>query len=205
MDEYLRLIHEAQSGDLEALMKLLEAHSEAIRRQIDLLIPNRFRSILDADDVLQETLSEAVFGIIDFDPKTCFNTWLMSVAKHNLVDAIRGLNAAKRGGKIRILTNLEGSRSDEHYDQLLSMLPGSDTPPSGKLQREERKIKILEWIDRLPSNFRNVIDAYDLKELSAEETGKLLGCSPGAVFMRRARALEKLRLLAEQADFYKND
>ena len=52
-------------------------------------------------------------------------------------------------------------------------------------------------IEQLPLAYREVVRRYDLQGQSAVEVAGQLGCSPGAVYMRRARAHERLQQLLD--------
>lgn len=195
------LLTAATSGDRDALAKLLEQCGPAVRRSLAGRIDKRWRSVLSEDDVMQETYVDAFRSIHQFAPrgKGAFVRWLTTLARNNLLDAVKGLQTAKKGGeRIRVQPDwLEDSHAD-----LLDQLSGGKTSPSGAARRTEAKQLLEEAVEKMPASYQQVVRLYDLEGRSAECVARLLGCSPGAVSMRRARAHALLReLLGSQSRF----
>ena len=86
--------------------------------------------------------------------------------------------------------------------QLFSHIQASITSPSGRAARIEVKELLNRAIEQLPESYRKVVTLYDLKERSAEEVAAVCECSPGAVYMRRARAHEMLKSLLGSQSAY---
>ncbi|MEU8352911.1 sigma factor-like helix-turn-helix DNA-binding protein, partial [Streptomyces sp. NPDC048845] len=90
---------------------------------------------------------------------------------------------------------------------LLGGVPASDEmpeQPDDSLGPEERALLNSDaaWAKKLlanlPQNQRELVLLRVAVGLTAEETGHLLGMSPGAVRVAQHRALSRLRALAEQ-------
>lgn len=189
----------AVEGDIEALITLLNEHEAALSRRIRPLLPSEFRGLIDEEDILQETYKEAVFNISAFRPECSFEAWLFQIARNNLYDAIRGLRADKRyphsfdGEPVSFLLQ-EGS---ELGGALLDLIADSDSGPCVKAARHEEGGMLRDLIDSLPDPYRDLLCAHYFEGLGPEESSRKLGCSKGAFFMRRARALKLLESLIE--------
>lgn len=196
------LIDRAVAGDQKALSDLLEMHGPSVRRTLTGRIDRRWQAVLSEDDVMQETYADAFLGVGHFRPQgeQAFLRWLTTLARNNLLDAVRSLQTAKNGGDRVRLANPGGGTS--HHD-LLVTISASLTTPSRKLGRKE-DIELLErGLNQLPASYRDVVVLYDLKGLAAEDAAAQLGCSPGALYMRRSRAhamLADLLLTSAQND-----
>lgn len=190
------LLSHAIQGNPEALTALLERYGPACRRRIRDLLGDRYRSVFDEDDVMQETYVEAFLAIRRFDPRGTFDGWLGRIAKNNLLDAIRGMQAARRREHSR---HTVLPQDDDHSLELESLLVDSGTPPSGRAARNELRAEVLQAVANLPTTYREVIELYDLQNLSPPEVAQRLQCSVGAVFMRRARAHQFLRELLHES------
>ncbi len=206
----LDLERRAVAGDGEALAALLERHGPAVRRAIGPGFPRRWRSVLGEDDVMQQTYVDAFHGIARYVPGpdaglagappsgaggageggAKFAAWLTTIARRNLVDAVRMLGAEKRGGS-RLAVE---PRSDESYVRLYEQISAPGGTPSRHAARGEAVSALKQAIESLPPAYRQVVVLYDLEGRPAAEVGAALGRSPGAVYMLRARAQ---RLLAE--------
>jgi len=179
-------------GDADALAELLEQVGPEVRREISGRIPPRHRSVISEDDVMQQTYADAFRSIGRFTPlgAGAFRAWLSSLARCNLSDALRMLNCEKRGGRHK---KVDGLGHDESMLDLLQVLSGTVTSPSAGAARTEMAMTMTEVVARLPDAYRQVVELYDLEGRSAREAGEVIGRSPGAVFMLRARAHDRLR------------
>ncbi len=100
------LLQQACEGDEAALGKLLDRHTPELRRVVAGKLSTRWQSLLSEEDVLQETFTDAFLDIDQFKPgpDSAFLAWLTTLATRNLLDAIRMLEADKRGGRVRRVT-----------------------------------------------------------------------------------------------------
>jgi RNA polymerase sigma-70 factor (ECF subfamily) len=196
------LVNRAVQGDGDALAQLLEQCGPLLRQHLRGKIPPRWQSVLSEDDVMQETYAEAFLEIGNFRPVSDegFCVWLGRIAKNNLIDAIRGLESEKRGGKVgRVAEVLMDDSAVALYDQLCA----SGTTPSQHAARSEACSLIKKAIGELPDAYARVVELYDVQELSANEVASAMQCTTGAVFMRRARAHRSLRqILGRVSKFF---
>lgn len=183
-------VRRAAGGDADALVRLLQQHGPAVRRLIHGEIPRQFRAVLSEDDVMQESYAEAFLSIHQLEPGGSFFGWLRRIAKNNLLDAAKGLRAECRGGNH---SRVEIERGDEGALSLLDVLADSGTTPSRGAMRGELKEVLSAALSQLPDAYRDIVRLYDLECRPVDEVAQTLGCSPGAVFMRRARARDALR------------
>lgn len=193
------LLRNAISGDHDALGKLLEFHAADVRRAIEGKIDVCWRTMLSEDDVLQQTFIDAfqAIGRFNVDSADAFRNWLITMARNNLRDAVRHLQAAKSGGKQdRIRPG-----SDESYHRLMQEISADQSTPSLQARREEDNQHLQAAIERLPAAYSRIVQAHDLGGAPAQELALELGCSVGAFYMRRARAHAMLaRLLSKLVD-----
>lgn len=195
-------IRRAIGGDREALGNLLEQVGPVVRRDVAARIPAKWRSLLSADDVMQQTYADAFRGITRFVPlgDGAFRAWLANLAKCNTCDALKMLQADKRGGTMcRVDPNGDGSS----YLNLFDVLSSSGTSPTKQVARSEVAERLEEAVASLPDAYQVVVRKYDLEGCSAKDIASDLRRSPGAVHMLRARAHDRLRqLLGCEGDFF---
>lgn len=185
------LLARAKQGDQGALVSLLEAIGPEVRRRIEARITRALRSSIDADDVMQVTYLEAVTRIdrFEFGGVREFVAWLSRMAENNLIDAIRELEAAKRPSP----KNRVSPGWDQSAVNLVEILGGTSSTPSRNVAAAEA-VRFMKWaLERLPPDYEKVIQMYDLDGHSVEEVAEAMGRSPGAVYMLRARAHDRLR------------
>ncbi len=195
------LIKQAHSGDRRALGELLEQHGPAIRRKLRGAIPKRWQALLSIDDVLQQTYIDAFLDIGDFVGlrSEAFAGWLSTMARRNLHDAIRMLSADKRGGN---RNRLARPMSDESFNLLFELVSGTRSTPSRTAEKAEVRAFLEDALRRLPLDYRQVVVLFELDGLRAEQIAKMLNRSTGAVYMLRARALDKLATFLGPASRY---
>jgi RNA polymerase sigma factor (sigma-70 family) len=188
------LLKAAVSGNRDALEKLLGYYHPVLCARLRDSIGRRYRSAIDLDDTLQVTYIEAFIHIGSFRPAapSSFLAWLTAIAKHNIQDAIRGLNEPMRPPRGK---RIESSFSDESYVVLLASLDRSASTPSRHLSNAEARDRLEAYIEKLPPDYQTVVRLYDLQGLTAREVAAAIGKSVGGVYMMNARAVEKLRAL----------
>lgn len=196
-----RMMDRAAEGDKEALARLLEHHGPEVRQKVVGHIPQRWQALLSADDVMQETYIDAFLDVGQFEPRGdgSFVAWLLTLARRNLLDAVRMLDAEKRGGGRKQIANTPGESS---LLSAVEQLTGVVGTPSQHAARREAGVRLQAAIEQLPENYRTVVSLYDLEGRSVEDVAAVLERSPGAVFMLRARALRQIAGLLGAASMY---
>ncbi|MCP4592542.1 MAG: sigma-70 family RNA polymerase sigma factor [bacterium] len=197
-------LQRATRGDRTALVELLEGAGPVVRRRIAGDIPQRFRSVLSVDDVLQQTYVDAFLNIHEFFSRggDAFVTWITTIAQRNLIDARRMLEAEKRG---RGRQNVASGMSDDSFIDLYEQLGRTHTTPSRHASRREARVAIEKAIAELPPSYRRVVEMYDLQECPVDRVAEAMDRSTGAVFMLRARAHRLLRgALGSATDYLTN-
>lgn len=188
------LITRASAGDREAAGELFKRHGPSIRERLNYDIPKRFCAVLTPDDVMQETYIDALLDLKGFVPRGegSFESWLMTIAKNNLRNAIEALDAEKRGGDRRqvVVFNPEESAA-----ALCELLGATSQTPSRQAAKGEAAAALLLAVNKLPADHQQVVNLYDLQRRPIEDVAAALGRREGAVFMLRARAHRALRAL----------
>lgn len=187
------LVERARGGDRDSLSELLLRHMPDLRTRMASKIGPAWRGVLDADDVVQVTVMEAFLRFAQFAPQgeNGFPAWLAQIAENNLRDAIRGLERAKRPNpRRRVRSNAQNSTF-----ALLEQVAQHSSTPSKIMRRQESVSLLDEAIGQLPENYRVVIRAYDLDGRPAGDVAREINKTEGAVYMIRARALERLKEL----------
>ncbi|MFI7127663.1 sigma-70 family RNA polymerase sigma factor [Nonomuraea sp. NPDC050153] len=133
-----------------------------------------------ADDVAQEVCIAVLSALPRYrDMGRPFASFVFGIASHKVADALRS--------------------------SVRSAVPTQDLPdgPDDGPGPEETVVRYIEveharrLLARLPENQRELLLLRVVSGLSAEETGNVLGMSPGAVRVAQHRALARLRQMAE--------
>ncbi len=182
----------AAEGDRRALEQLLEHHGPLVRQRLHGRIPRRWQAVLSLDDVMQQTYTDAFVDIARFVPngESSFIGWLMSLAKCNLLDALKMLQTERRGKRFR---RVDLHTAEDSSLLLCEMIGVTRSTPSRRAARVEACGVLKEALQELPDSYRRVVQMYDLDNRPVEEVSETLHRSPGAVYMVRARAHRRLR------------
>jgi RNA polymerase sigma factor (sigma-70 family) len=196
------LISRAVEGDADALATLLEQIGPGLRPLLIPDMPTRWQAILSVDDVLQQTYSDAFLDIRSVKATDVggLRAWLLRLAKRNMIDAIRMLEAAKRGGGHQ---RVEHQNREDSYVALHEMLGAVSNAPSRDARRREAVTALDQALARLPEAHRTVVTRYDLEGQPIAEVARALGRSEGATYMLRARAHRMLAdLIGARSRFF---
>lgn len=193
------LLDAAVDGSADALAALLNEHGPEVRRR--LAINPVWQAVLDPADVMQVTYLEAFLRIHQLEARTAdgFRAWLDRLAQNNLRDAIREMQRQKRPDPRNQMQHVGGDSATTLLDALGS---GSQTASHTAAARESQQV-LEAALAHLPPLYAQVVRAHDLEGRSVAEVATALGRTPGAVYMLRARALDRLReLLGPESRFF---
>ncbi len=196
------LVARAVAGDADALSTLLEEYGPQVRRK--LVISSAWQSALDSADVMQVTYVEAFLRIGQLAARDVrgFAAWLMGLAQNNLRDAIKQLKRRKRPDPRRRIT---AGPNQESYAVLLDAVGFTTHTASRSAAAREAQRLLQAAVARLPESYQKVVRLYDLEGRPTNEVAEALARSPGAVYMLRARAHDRLHeLLGSTSKFFSN-
>lgn len=193
------LVARAQGGDDQALGTLLKTCGPLLETHLQGKIPERHQALLTSDDVIQETYHEAFKSLSTFTFRDAgsFLAWLRRVADSTLADAIRMLDAQKRGGGWNRLTPMN---PDDSISRLFEAL--TQTTVASAAARKENAARLEEAISQLGPVYQAVVRGFDLHSREMESVAAELGRTVGAAYMIRARAHSKLRELLGSSGRY---
>ncbi len=192
----------AAKGDRAALKVLLAEHGPAVRAKIAAKIPAQWQAVLTADDLMQQTYTDAFLNIERFTPKgrRSFSAWLAKIAQHNLIDSVRMLEADKRGRKT---SRAQPANPEESFAELHEILSSGGTSPSRHAARGEARAALEQAIEQLPADYRRAVQMFDLEGRPAPEVAAALSRSVGAAYMIRARAHRRLsEFMGNASDYF---
>ena len=148
-----RELRAAQDGDRAALAALFERYLPRVRAMVAARAGRTLRQLDDVDDLVQETLQDALLGLQQIDPRSegLLAHWLARCVENNLRDRLRRDGAARRGGGgTRRFADLEQSLSE-------SLFPGRELALSQVLQGRELEERIEHALLQLGARYREVL------------------------------------------------
>jgi RNA polymerase sigma-70 factor, ECF subfamily len=175
-EELLQEARKAPEGDLRAFEQLV------LRYQRRIVANCRYitRDQNNAEDLAQEVLVKAFFGLRGFEGRSSFAGWLQRIKINHCLD-----HQKKRAA--RSFVGIEEQHVHE-FDQL------KDLATADKLAETISDHQLIsEVLESMPSTLRIPLILSDMDELSYEEVAQSLGIGLSAAKMRIKRAREVFR------------
>jgi RNA polymerase sigma-70 factor, ECF subfamily len=187
--EDVEAIEEAVSGDMKSLARVLRAVTPRLQQYVQRHFPPELGGSVEPADVLQDVCFEACRLISGFRPRgeDSFYRWLVTIARHRLVDLLRVHRTRVKLG--RAWTDTTG----DPVANLLEELAVYKRTPSRSAASHELMRTIEEAIGRLSTEHRQAVTLRHIEGLTVSETARQMGRSEEAVYWLTCRALQALR------------
>jgi RNA polymerase sigma-70 factor, ECF subfamily len=181
-EELLQAARNAPEGDLRAFEKLV------LRYQRKVVANCRYitRDQNNAEDLAQEVLVKAFFGLRSFEGRSSFAGWLRRIKVNHCLDHLR-----KQMGQSFV--GIE-ERNVIEFDQLKVKITADEM---AEVMSDHQLVG--EVLDSLPNTLRIPLLLRDMDQLTYEEVAQSIGISLPATKMRIKRAREVFRERYEKA------
>jgi RNA polymerase sigma-70 factor (ECF subfamily) len=174
------LVRAATSGDRTAVARLLAAVRPLVVRYCRGRLGSVDRTSLSPDDIAQEVCLAVLNALPNYRPQgRPFLAFVYRVAANKLVDAHRAVSRAR--------------------SEPVAEVPESIASAAGPEQRAlqgELSARLRALLEELPDKQRRILVLRVVVGLSAEETGEIVGATPGAVRLAQHRASTRMRKIA---------
>jgi RNA polymerase sigma-70 factor, ECF subfamily len=180
------LVARARERDEFAIRALIQRHNQRLYR----IARGILRDDAEAEDAMQEGYLKAFSHLDDFEGTAAIGTWLCRIVMNEALGRLRqrrrtvdwnSMEDAGMPGAEIIRFSTDAVRPD---------------PERAAAQRQIRGL-LEQAIDRLPDDFRIVLIARVVEEMSVQETATMLGIRPETVKTRLHRARLALRRTIE--------
>ena len=165
------------NADIESDRRWLAFETEAMPH-VDRLFRHAMwlaRNRAEAEDLVQETLVQALQSFHRFTPGTNCRAWLVSILQH-----VR-MNRQRKQGRVIIDSALE-----ERVSNVVPFVP----PIPDRLTDED----MLLAMQQIPSHYQDVILLCDVEDMTYKEIAAALDVPIGTVMSRLHRGRELLRV-----------
>jgi RNA polymerase sigma-70 factor (ECF subfamily) len=185
--------HATALKEIDLVRKVREKDETAIRAMIQRYNKRLYRmarSILrddaEAEDAVQEAYLKAFTHIDAFRGEATIGTWLCRIVMNEALGRLRQRRPTVDWTEME---EIETPSAD------IVQLPGTAARTDPERSAAQRQIHrfLEEAIDQLPEQFRVVLVARVVEEMSVDETAELLGLRPETVKTRLHRARRLLR------------
>lgn len=172
-------------------------HRELLRLLVRIQLGPRYRGQIDPSDVVQETLLKAHERREQFRGSTPaeYEAWLRQILTTTLADAYRRL-----GRQPANLEDVLRATLDQSSARLKSLLDRGGEAADEQAQRRERLARLDEALERLPPEWREVVELRHLHGQSVPEVAATIGRSTASAAGLLRRGMKRLRELMNEAD-----
>ncbi len=181
------LLEAVLKGDNTAYRGLVEKYQGRVYSMVYGMIRNRE----DARDITQEAFVKAYRSLKGFRLEASFYTWLYRIAMNLAIDHTR-----KR--KRREIAGFDESIASKDADGGIDRIHHEGSP-SKALERKQLLGRIMDCMQKLSDDQRQVILLREVEGLSYKEISDVMGIPEGTVMSRLFYARKKLqKMLAEE-------
>jgi RNA polymerase sigma-70 factor, ECF subfamily len=177
------LIGRALQNDEAAVRSIIRQHNRRLFR----IARSMVRDDGDAEDILQEAYLHAFSSLAAFRGDSSLATWLTRIVVNEALQRLR-----RRIEMPVAETALERETLPSNIVPF-PLAPTQTNDPERTMAQREMTRLVEREIDKLPDEFRTVLVARVLEDMSIEETAEALGLRPETVKTRLHRARRLLR------------
>jgi RNA polymerase sigma-70 factor, ECF subfamily len=175
------LVARARERDEFAIRALIQRHNQRLYR----IARGILRDDAEAEDAMQEGYLKAFSHLDDFAENSSIGTWLCRIVMNEALGRLRQRRPT-------VDWNSMEDAGMPSADIIGLSTDGRPDPERAVAQRQIRRL-LEQAIDRLPEDFRIVLIARVVEEMSVQETAALLDIRPETVKTRLHRARLLLR------------
>jgi RNA polymerase sigma-70 factor (ECF subfamily) len=170
-----------KNGEPEAFKILINRYASSLYN-----FTARLTNRNDAPDIVQEIFIKAWKNIQRFNPlKASFKTWIFTIARNTTTDFLR-----KK--KSLLFSDMEKG-GDEDANSFAENIPAENLLPDLALQKLQDSQFLNKILEKLRSDYREVLVLHYQEEMTFEEIGKILNKPLNTVKSQHRRAIMELR------------
>jgi RNA polymerase sigma-70 factor (ECF subfamily) len=174
------LVERIRAGDVDALEEVMNRHGQRVYRTLLGLLGDAE----EAQDAMQDTFLKAFQHIRNFEGRSKFSTWLLSIASNTGVQRLR---------ERRPMESLEESDFESHEGFRPRQIKAWIENPEQLYSQTEMRGLIERSILRLPAKYRVVLMLRDIEQLSTEDCAAAVNLGIPAFKARLLRGRLMLR------------
>ena len=181
------LIEGLRAGDDQAAETVVRTHAPRMLSVARRLLRNPAL----AEDCVQEAFANMFRKIGDFEGRSSLGTWLHGIVANQALMKLRQQTRRREDPIEDLLPEFDTSacRIEAPWQHL--------STPEEILDREKRKDLVIDMINKLPADYRVVLQLRDIEEMTTAEVAHALNLTDGNVKVRLHRARSALKSLLE--------
>ena len=177
------MVERVLAGDDAAFRGLVEKYQERLYTMAYGVLRNRE----DARDVTQDAFIKAYRSLASFRKESSFYTWLYRIGMNLSIDLTRKRKRREASGlREEVATrNEQGAVHEMHHQE----------NPRRVIERRQLYAQIMDAMDQLPEDQKQVILLRELERMSYREIAEVMDVAEGTVMSRLYYARKKLQQL----------
>mgnify|MGYP003547170927 CR=1 FL=1 len=152
-------------------------------------IRNRVSSVEEAEDILQDVFYQFIAGYDTIESLDRVTSWLFSVARNKIIDRYRRESSRPKRTDLGLY---RGAEEDSPLT-LQDILPDLGNTPEDAYLRDVIWDAIMEALDELPSDQREIFILNEIEERSFRDIAEERGVSINTLLSRKRYAILALR------------
>ncbi|MFQ5513794.1 MAG: RNA polymerase sigma factor [Myxococcota bacterium] len=172
------LVRHARSGDRQAFETLVRRYSERAFRAAYRVLGDPSQ----CEEVVQEAFIKAYKGLVSFESRSSFYTWLYRITVNLALDRRRSERRAP---------SVEWEDGVASQVEARAVTPVTVDPELASQRGEVRRL-VAQGIQQLPDGQREVLLLREVEGMSYEEIATAMGISKGTVMSRLHYARKKM-------------
>ena len=175
----------------------MQAKEQTFLKEKDRLlafIRHRVSSLEEAEDILQDVFFQFVAGYETIESLDRVTSWLFSVARNKIIDRYRRDSSRPERAELFLQTGSE----DDVPITLQEILPDLGNTPEDTLFREVIWAAIMEALDELPRDQREIFILNEMEDRSFREIAEETGITINTLLSRKRYAILALRKKLQQ-------
>jgi RNA polymerase sigma-70 factor, ECF subfamily len=180
IDPDAEAVARVQGGDCDAFEQLINRHNRRVYRTLLGILG----SPEEARDAMQDTFLKAFQHLGEFQWRSKFSTWLVSIASHTGLQMLRDR---------KHLQSLDDDLAEADEGFRPRQIRAWTDDPEELYSKTERRALVEESVMKLPAKYRVVLMLRDIEQLSIEEAATALGLGVPALKSRHLRGRLMLR------------
>lgn len=175
------LVERILGGDRDLFTTLVSRYEKRLINYV-YRITHRYE---EAHDLAQEIFVKVYLALDRYDPKYQFSTWLFRIAQNSAIDALRKKSISE--------VPLARQSSDEEPQGKEREFADDGISPYRALKNKQLSAAIDNAVERLPADYRELIQLRHFAELSYEEIASMKKLPLGTVKNKLFRARNLLK------------
>jgi RNA polymerase sigma-70 factor, ECF subfamily len=172
--------------------RLLEPFRQYLTVLAELHLDRKLRGKLDPSDIVQQSFLRAYSALAEVrspEPEV-LAAWLRKILASTLADAVKHYDRDKRA--VNLERSLEADL-DRSASGFAAWLAADQTSPSGRAERNEELLRLVEALSHLPDPMREVVVLKHCQGWTLQQIAERINRTVPAVASLLRRGLEDLR------------